>query len=931
MNMRLPSFRFTLIGLAAATLWLMAIHAQPDAGRAIAIPASTDDFVITVKTDNPGMSSDTQFTITTIGGGYNYNVDCDNDGVNEATGVTGDYVCDYASPGTYTIRIKDNTGAGVGFPRIYYSLDAQKLLTIEQWGTGKWTSMARAFQGAINMTMNATDAPDLSNVTDMVRMFLDARAFNGDIGGWDVSNATNMSQMFAYATAFNQDIGAWDTSNVTDMFGMFEGAKAFNQDIGAWNVSNVTDMGGMFAGATAFNQDIGAWDTSNVTDMSRMFTYATAFNQDIGAWDTSNVTDMSRMFAGATAFNQDIGAWNVSNVTEMNSMFAGATAFNQDIGGWDVSNVTIMAVMFADATAFNQDIGAWNVSNVTDMGGMFAGATAFNQDIGGWDVSNVTYMGSMFGDAVAFNQDIGAWDTSNVVSMRWMFNNAKAFNQDIGAWDVSNVTDMAYMFAEAAAFDQDIGGWNVSNVTNMASMFGGAATFNQDIGAWDVSNVTNMSNMFYNAAAFDQDIGGWNVTSLADATDMFLGAKLSTANYDALLTGWNAQALQPNVTFHAGDSTYCNGEAARNNMIASRGWSITDAGKDCSGLSAPTNTPTPTFTPSPLPTSTPSPTPTPSPSPTHTASPTPSPTPTKTPTVTPTPTPVMRFRGFVYNGPRGDFSQPLPNARLTLFGWNESNPQRKFIIASKSTDLAGFFNFHIIQPWLDYDAYTLIAHTPQGMTPIDVWSEDGEILDLTTLEWTNPTHEVHETMFFFETPTTPPTPPITQTITLPLLDDTWVTWGRPHLNYQTWPGLSIWTSGLDNALLKFDRSLLPQNASIISATLTLNLTAQSGAWGKTLTALNTEPFTPALVTYASAPDAYNPSPPAPIPSTPGPLSLDVTAQVAAWDAYGLRSFRWAYLALSASGPPGRIALHSLESASGSPPQLRVTYAYTPDN
>lgn len=77
-----------------------------------------DDFVITVQTDNPGASLDTQFTIPTTGGGYNYNVDCDNDGINEAAGQTGAYTCNYVSAGTYTVRIKDNSGAGTGFPRI---------------------------------------------------------------------------------------------------------------------------------------------------------------------------------------------------------------------------------------------------------------------------------------------------------------------------------------------------------------------------------------------------------------------------------------------------------------------------------------------------------------------------------------------------------------------------------------------------------------------------------------------------------------------------------------------------------------------------------------------------------------------------------------------------------------------------------------------
>ena len=62
-----------------------------------AAAAPIDDLVITVKTDNAGSSSDTQFTIPTNGGGYNYNVDCDDDGTDEATGQTGAYTCSYGA------------------------------------------------------------------------------------------------------------------------------------------------------------------------------------------------------------------------------------------------------------------------------------------------------------------------------------------------------------------------------------------------------------------------------------------------------------------------------------------------------------------------------------------------------------------------------------------------------------------------------------------------------------------------------------------------------------------------------------------------------------------------------------------------------------------------------------------------------------------
>lgn len=292
------------------------------------LAADSDDFVITVKTDNPGASGDTQFVIGTVSGEtYNYNVDCDDDGTNETTGETGNYTCDYsgAGAGTYTIRIKDNTeGAGTGFPQPNFDQDAEKLLTIEQWGTGKWTSMNRAFSGCSNLTVQALDSPDLSGVTDMSSMFEGASAFNQPIESWVTTNVTNMAGIFLDAESFNQPIENWDTSNVTNMSNMFGGASAFNQPLnsGNWNTTNVETMSYMFEGAEAFDQPIGNWNTAKVTDMSGMFSATGTFNQDVGSWDTTNVTDMSYMFSGDTNFNQNLSNWNVEKVTNANAMFA---------------------------------------------------------------------------------------------------------------------------------------------------------------------------------------------------------------------------------------------------------------------------------------------------------------------------------------------------------------------------------------------------------------------------------------------------------------------------------------------------------------------------------------------------------------------------------------------------------------------------------
>jgi uncharacterized protein (TIGR02145 family) len=291
--------------------------------------------------------------------------------------------------------------------------------------------------------------------------------------------------------------------------------------------------------------------TTLVTNMNLIFSSANAFNQNIGSWDVSNVSTMLFMFTGATIFNQPIDLWNVSNVTNMMSMFNGATAFNQPLGSWNVSKVTNMSLILNNATAFNQPIESWNVSKVTDMSNMFAGATAFNKPIGSWNVSNVTFLNGMFFNAISFNQPIESWD--------------------------------------------------VSNVTSTSSMFYKATAFNQPLGAWNVSNVTTMSQMFYKATAFNQPLGAWNVSNITILNNMFKDTKLSTANYDTTLIGWaskeaNGGILQQGVNFDGGASSYCNSSDARNYLINTYKWVITDDGLNCNDFITEVNIGTQTWT-----------------------------------------------------------------------------------------------------------------------------------------------------------------------------------------------------------------------------------------------------------------------------------------------------------------------------------------------
>ncbi|WP_163411588.1 BspA family leucine-rich repeat surface protein, partial [Flavobacterium ajazii] len=401
-------------------------------------------FITTWKTDNlsAGSTNATSIRIPTSGSGYNYDVDWNNDGTFDQLGLTGSVTHDYGTAGTYTVAIRGT------FPRIFFANggDKNKILNINQWGSIAWTSMQFAFEGCVNLNSTATDAPNLSGVTNMFSMFEGATTFNTNINSWNVGNVTNMASMFEGATAFNQNINSWNVGNVTDMVFMFKGATSFNQNINSWSVGNVTNMFGMFNGATTFNQNIDSWNVGNVTSMNGMFSGATAFNQNLNSWNVGNVTNMVSMFKDATAFNGNIGSWNTINVTSMGTMFSGAKAFNQNLNSWNVGNVTSMASMFQDATAFDGNIGSWNVGNVEFTVFMFSGATAFNQNIGSWNIGKVNHMGYMFSGATSFNQNLAPWGTK--------------LNTTV---DLTNMLDNCGM--NVANYDATLTGFNTGTIT----------------------------------------------------------------------------------------------------------------------------------------------------------------------------------------------------------------------------------------------------------------------------------------------------------------------------------------------------------------------------------------------------------------------------------------------------------------------------------
>ena len=106
---------------------------------------------------------------------------------------------------------------------------------------------------------------------EIIKQCIEQEGPEVDLNDIDVSNITDVSKLFSNSKNFNGDISTWDVSNVTDMSYMFYGCKKFNQDISSWDVSKVTDMECMFAECKSFNQDISSWDVSKVKDSIGIF------------------------------------------------------------------------------------------------------------------------------------------------------------------------------------------------------------------------------------------------------------------------------------------------------------------------------------------------------------------------------------------------------------------------------------------------------------------------------------------------------------------------------------------------------------------------------------------------------------------------------------------------------------------------------------
>jgi hypothetical protein len=363
--------------------------------------------------------------------------------------------------------------------------------------------------------------------------------------------------------------------------------------IGVSQISVAAYRGGGAAAPVNFDF-VSTWDTTQAGSASDTVvlpllsggTYSGSIDWGDGSTSALSYANRTHTYASGgvkvITISGTIGGFQFNN--------GGDKAKITDVSNWGTLNITTNSAFFGCS---NLDVIATDapIISTTDLIRTFRSCTSLTDpNLNSWDVSSVTlfgnYQNGVFYGASNANPKIELWDVSSGTSFRDMFWGTQ-FNRDISNWNISSATGLALsgMFA-LTPFNQPIQNWTLPPAVtslgeNNQGMFYQNSAFNQPIGTWNTSSIIKMRQVFFSAAVFDQDVSNWQVTQVTDLVGFMQNAKLSTANYDALLIAWDAQgAMSFSGTAHFGLSKYTAGgaaEAARTSLISKWG-GIIDGG-----------------------------------------------------------------------------------------------------------------------------------------------------------------------------------------------------------------------------------------------------------------------------------------------------------------------------------------------------------------
>jgi hypothetical protein len=565
---------------------------------ALAIPlahGADPALALVIKTDNPGSSSSTQFTLPFTNMPIDVTVDWGDGSSSTPSGVSS-ITHTYASAGTYTVKVTQNPGGTFGNLRFLNEADATKVLQLSNWGSVAWTSMFGAFFGCSNMSITATDHATAAtgDVTDFSYAWYQCSSMTG-FPLIDTGSGTSFFQAWfgcSGLTAFP----LIDTANGTDFGGAWSSCSGLTSfpHIDTSKGTHFGDAWKWCSGLTSFP----ALDMSNGSGFGFIATW-----QGCSGLTSFPLIDTS----GGTSF---IATWyQCRKLTEFPAVdVSGGTSFMYAWG--DCQGLTSFPAL---NTGNGQDFKmAWvNCTGLTSFPALDTskGLTFESAWNGCTSLTSFplidTGLGTNFLSAWYNCPGLTAFpllDTSSGTDFSYAWNSCYGLTS-FPALDTANGTNFASAWVNCFRLTSfpliDTGkGINFAYTwsgcsgltsfplldTGMGTIF--AYTWNScnrltSFPALDLASGADFQYTWsgcvgLNGAAFPAvDLSG-----MTNGEGCFWGVALSTASYSALLNALAAGNNSTDVVFDGGLSIYHAGAAVARNttLIGGRDWTITDAG-----------------------------------------------------------------------------------------------------------------------------------------------------------------------------------------------------------------------------------------------------------------------------------------------------------------------------------------------------------------
>lgn len=441
---------------------------------------------------------------------------------------------------------------------------------------------------------------------------------------WDTSNVTNLSSVFNGCEKLQDFTGIqnWDVSSCSNFANFMNGCfLAQNVDLSAWNMNNATNTSRMFDDCRVLTQvNTSTWIMPNNNNISAMFENCYEITSvDLSSWAqgvaiNTNVSSLFRSCRKMTAvtfppvgfrasslnrlFNDCPFLTTINNFNQIDTstcgnfgeMFVNCDSLTSiDLTFMDTSSGTIFSSVFSQCSSLvSVDVSTWDTSSGTNFSSMFASCPSLlTVDISNFTMLSVANAQSMFQSCTSLTTITLPSTGYNTTDGYRIFFNCRDLTtiNNLGSADFSNASRMTESFAQCGLVTCDLSGKAFTNSDDFWRMFNDC----NDLTSVNMTGVTmgetgiRWQLMFNSCENLTEvtGLGNVDITGVDDMGNMFSSSNsLTTAFYDSVLIGWEAQAEPNNINVHFGDAQYSAGApaTARSVLTGTSNWTITDGG-----------------------------------------------------------------------------------------------------------------------------------------------------------------------------------------------------------------------------------------------------------------------------------------------------------------------------------------------------------------